>query len=112
MPGNPKAIVADAERRFPMRIVVKVPEGGIGTRYTPMVDWLDEHCGVDGWSITPAGTRGLLNDALAVYVNTPACALAFVARWLVPGNDPPGFYELRPDEPEKRGPGPGHFSPG
>jgi hypothetical protein len=30
------------------------------------------------WSITPAGTRGLLNDALAVYVNTPACALALV----------------------------------
>jgi hypothetical protein len=37
----------------------------------------------------------MLNDALAVYVNTPACALAFVERWLVPGNDPPGFYELR-----------------
>jgi hypothetical protein len=64
-------------------------EGGIGTRYTPMVDWLDEHCGVDGWSITPAGTCGLLNDALAVYANTPACALAFVERWLVPGDDPP-----------------------
>jgi hypothetical protein len=61
----------------------------------PMVEWLDEHCGVDGWSITPAGTRELLNDALAVYVNTPACALAFVARWLVPGSDPPDFYELR-----------------
>jgi hypothetical protein len=26
-----------------------------------MVDWLDEHCGVDGWSITPAGRCGLLN---------------------------------------------------
>jgi hypothetical protein len=75
MPGNPKAIVAgDAGRRFPLRIVVKVPPGGIGTRYVPMVDWLDEHCGVDGWSITPAGMHGLLNDALAVSVNTPACA--------------------------------------
>jgi hypothetical protein len=84
MPGKPKAIVGDAERRFPLRIVVKVPPGGIGTHYVPMVDWLDEHCGVDGWSITPVGTRGLLNDALAVYVNTPACALAFVERWLVP----------------------------
>jgi hypothetical protein len=82
MPGNLKAIVADAERRFPVRLVVKVPEGGLGTRYVPMVDWLDEHCGIDGWSITPAGMRGLLNDALAVYVNTPACALAFVDRWL------------------------------
>jgi hypothetical protein len=81
MPGNPKAIVADAERRFPIRLLVKVPPGGIRTRYVPMVEWLDEHCRVDGWSITPAGTRGLLNDALAVYVNTPACALAFVERW-------------------------------
>jgi hypothetical protein len=26
--------------------------------------------------------RGLLNDALAIYVNTPSCALAFVERWL------------------------------
>jgi hypothetical protein len=77
-----------------------------------MVDWLDKHCGLGSWSITPAGTRGLLNDALAVYVNTPACALAFVARWLVPGEDPPGFYEvLLPDEPAKRGSSPGHFSP-
>ena len=111
MPGKPRAIVADADRRFPVRLLVKVPEGGVGQRFVPMTEWLDEHCGVDGWSITPAGTRGLLNDALAVYVNTPACALAFVERWLVPGDDPPGFYDLRQDEPEKRGPGPGHFSP-
>jgi hypothetical protein len=111
VPGNPKAIVADAERRFPVRLLVKVPEGGIGTRYTPMADWLDEHCGIDGWAFTPAGARGLLNDALAVYVNTPACALAFVTRWLVPGNDPPGIYELCDDEPAKRVPLPHHKSP-
>jgi hypothetical protein len=48
--------------------------------------------------------RGLLNDALAVYVNMPAWALAFVERWLVPGDDPPGFYELRQGEPAKRVP--------
>jgi hypothetical protein len=35
MPGNPKGIVADAERRFPLRIVIKVPPGGIGARYVP-----------------------------------------------------------------------------
>jgi hypothetical protein len=68
------------------------------------VDWLDEHCGVDGRSITPAGMRGLLNDALSVYVNTPACALTFVERWLVPGDDPLGCYKLRQDEPAKRVP--------
>jgi len=27
MPGNPKAIVAEAERLFPVRIVIKVPPG-------------------------------------------------------------------------------------
>jgi hypothetical protein len=78
--------------------------GRIGTRYVPMVDWLDEHCGVDGWSITPAG-------GLAAYVNTPVCALAFVERWLVPSDDPSGFYELRHDEPAKRVPLPPHKRP-
>jgi hypothetical protein len=110
MPGNPRAIVSDAERRFPVRIVIKVPLGGIGQRYIPMTEWLDENCGIHGWSITPAGTRGILNDAIAVYVNTPTCAVAFVARWCVPG-DPPGFYQLREDEPERRIPNPPHKSP-
>jgi hypothetical protein len=45
MPGNPRAIVAEAERQFPVRIVIKVPPNGIGTRYTPMTEWLDENCG-------------------------------------------------------------------
>ena len=120
MPGNPKAIVAEAERLFPVRIVIKVPPGGIGTRYMPMTEWLDENCGIRGWSITPAGTRGVLNDAFAVYMNGPTCAVAFVARWCrpkvvtpegcVPG-DPPGFYELRQDEPARRMPSGGHSSP-
>jgi hypothetical protein len=38
MPGNPRAIVAEAELRFPVRIVIKVPPDGIGTRYKPMTD--------------------------------------------------------------------------
>jgi len=71
MPGNPRVIVTDAERQFPVRIVIKVPEGGIGAIFTRIEEWLDEHCGVAGWSITPAGTRGVMNDAIAVYVNTP-----------------------------------------
>jgi hypothetical protein len=98
MPGNPRAIITEAERRFPLRIVIRVPEDGIGSRYKPMTDWLDENCGIKGWAIAPAGTRGVLNDAMAVYVSNPTCAVAFVARWLVPG-DPPGFYQLREDEP-------------
>jgi hypothetical protein len=110
MPGNPCAIVAEAEQRFPVRIVIRVPEGGIGTRYTPMTEWLDENCGIWGWSITPAGTRGIRNDAIALYVNGPTCAVAFVARWCIPG-DPPGFYELRQQEPERHMRSGGHSSP-
>jgi hypothetical protein len=63
MPGNSRAIVTNAERRFPVRIAIKVPPGGIGQRYTPMMAWLDDNCGVDGWSIAPAGVRGVFNDA-------------------------------------------------
>jgi hypothetical protein len=110
MPGNPRAIVADAERRFPVRIALRVPAGGFGQRYTEMHGWLDENCGVSGWSIAPAGTRGLLNDAIAVYMSGPACAVAFVARWCVPG-DPTGFYAMRADEPPRRKPSEFHSSP-
>jgi hypothetical protein len=120
MPGNPKAIVAEAERLFPVRIVIKVPPGGIGTRYMPMTEWLDENCGIRGWPITPAGTSGVLNDAFAVYMNGQTRAVAFVARWCRPKvvtpegcapGDPPGFYELRQDEPARRVPSGGHSSP-
>jgi hypothetical protein len=33
MPGNPRAIVAEAEHKFPVRIAIKVPGGGLGTRF-------------------------------------------------------------------------------
>jgi hypothetical protein len=110
MPGNPRAIIVEAELKFPVRIVIRVPEGGIGTRYMPMTDWLDENCGIKGWSITPAGTRGIRNDAIAVFMSGPTCAVAFVARWCVLA-DPPGFYQFRPDEPERRVPPPHHSTP-
>ena len=110
MPGNPRAVIADAEQRFPVRIAIRVPGDGIGTRYATITEWLDENCGIGGWSITPAGTRGVLNDAIAIYMNGPTCAVAFVARWCVPG-DPPRFYELRQDEPARRVPAPHHRTP-
>jgi len=103
MPGGTRALVADAEHRFPVRIAIRLPPGGIGQRYKAMTDWLDDNCGIDGWLMTPAGVRGVVNDAVAVYVGTPTCAVAFVARWCVPG-DPPGFYDLRRDDPERRVP--------
>ena len=47
--------------------------------------------------------RGVLIDAMAAYVNTPTCAVAFIGRWLVPG-DPPVFYQVHEDEPRQRVP--------
>lgn len=111
MPGNARRqITAKAEEQFPVRIIVRVPGHGLGTRYGAMSDWLDENCGVNGWAIGPAGTRSIRNDAIAVYLNGPTCAVAFVARWCVPGN-PPGLYDLRETEPVRRVPIRGHSIP-
>jgi hypothetical protein len=111
MPGNPRRqITAQAENRFPLRITIRTPREGFGYRYTAMMDWLDEHCGIDGWGVGPAGTRGVRNDAIAVYVGNPTCALAFIARWCVPG-DPSGMYEFRQADPPGRVPTPSHKTP-
>ena len=46
-----------------------------------MYAWLDQNCGADGWKITPAGIRGVVNDAVAIYFQDAALAAGFVARW-------------------------------
>jgi hypothetical protein len=66
MPGNPREMIKVAERRFPVRIRIAVPPGGLGQRRTQITAWLDENCGADGWAMTPSGTRGVLNDALSI----------------------------------------------
>ena len=76
-------MLTKAERRFPVRIRVEVPEDGFGRRLTELNAWLDQNCGADGWAMTPSGLRGIVNDAVAVYFADPALATAFVARWCV-----------------------------
>ena len=94
--SNPRALIDDVDRKFPVRIAVKVPLNGIRQRCGSISDWLDENRGVDGWTITQAGTRTAGDQAIAVY-DTPTCAVAFVARWCVPG-ERPSFYDLyRPE---------------
>jgi hypothetical protein len=83
MPGNPREMITAAERLFPVRIRIGVPPGGLGQRYSQITDWLDENCGADGWALTPAGTRGVLNDAVSIYFADATLAGAFVARWCV-----------------------------
>jgi hypothetical protein len=51
--------------------------GGLGARLTEMYAWLDENCGADGWTMT----RGVVNDAVAIYFLNATSAVAFVSRW-------------------------------
>jgi hypothetical protein len=54
MAGNPREMITVAERRFPVRIRIAVPLGGLGRRHAQMTAWLDENCGADGWAMTPS----------------------------------------------------------
>jgi len=45
MPGNPREMIMVAERRFPVRIRIAVPPGGLGQRHPQITAWLDENCG-------------------------------------------------------------------
>ena len=70
--------ISDTERRFPVRIRVGVPPRGLGDRLDQIQTWLDANCGADGWAMAPAGLRGPLNDAIAVYFNDATLAAAFL----------------------------------
>ena len=104
MPGNPREMITVAERRFPVRIRIAVPPGGVGQRHTQITAWLDENCGAHGWAMTPSGTRGVLNDALSIYFGDATLASAFVARWCLGTKVEAtgGAFQVRDDEPESR----------
>jgi hypothetical protein len=102
MRGNPRALITGVERRFPVRIHIAVPPEGLGQQHARMTAWLDENCGADGWAMTPSGTRGLLNDAVAIYFPDAAPAAAFVARWCIgyyKVETAEGAFRMRNDEP-------------
>jgi hypothetical protein len=63
-----------------------------------------ELCGADGWTLTPAGTRGVLNDAISIYFADATLAGAFVARWCVGSKveTAGGVFQVREDEPAPR----------
>jgi hypothetical protein len=77
-------MITDAKRRFPCRIKLGIPTGGSGAQLTEMQAWLDENCGANGWAITPAGLRGVINDAVAIHFLDATLAAAFVSRWIGP----------------------------
>ncbi len=63
-----------------MRIRIAVPPQGLVARLDDIKAWLDDNCGADAWAITPSGLRGVVNDAIAVYLCDVALAGAFVTR--------------------------------
>jgi hypothetical protein len=104
MAASSRLMIAEAERRFPVRIRIAVPAGGFGGRLNQMQGWLDQNAGADGWAMTPSSIRGVVNDAVAVHFADVAIASAFVARWCraqtVEIVD--GLYRVREDEPAPR----------
>lgn len=69
-----------------------------------MAAWLDANCGAGNWAMMPAGLRGVVNDALAIYFLDTAIANAFVARWCIGfrAETIEGSYRLRDDAPPPR----------
>ena len=104
MPGNPREMITMAERRFPVRVRIGVPPGGLGQRYTEITEWLDANCGADGWAMTPSGTRGVLNDAVSIYFLDATLAGAFVVRWCAGSRTETdrGVFKIRDDDPAPR----------
>ena len=63
------------------RVLIAVPPGGFGGQLAVMRAWLDLHCGSAGWAAAPAGTGGVVNDAIAFYLQDRQAAQAFVRRF-------------------------------
>jgi len=104
MPGSPREMITAAERRFPVRIRLGIPPGGLGQRHPQVMAWLDENCGSDAWAMTPSGVRGVLNDAVSIYFSDATLASAFVARWCAGSKveTAGGLFQMREDEPAPR----------
>ena len=73
----------DAGRNLPVRIRIAVPPDGLGSQLDQMIAWLDANCGPGFWAMTPSGTTGVVNDAVAIYFRDAELARAFVNRWCI-----------------------------
>jgi hypothetical protein len=101
--GDPKG-PSGCRTPVSLRIRIGIPPEGLGNRLDQMNAWLDANCGADGWTSTPASTRGVVNDALAICFAYAALASAFVARWCAMQRVEivDGVYQVRNDEPTSR----------
>ena len=76
----------------------------MGSRLDQIFAWLDANCGADGWTSMPSSTRGVVNDALALYFADVTLASAFVTRWCAAQRAEvvDGTYQVRDNEPTPR----------
>ncbi|MDJ0629109.1 MAG: hypothetical protein QNJ44_12700 [Rhodobacter sp.] len=66
-----------AERTFPIRLRIDVPERGFGRTFEQMYDWLDAHAGREGYAWCGDTLPG--HSAVAVYLRNPELVIPFVA---------------------------------
>lgn len=84
----------EAERQYPIRVRIALPPQGLGRQPSIMHAWLDATCGAGGWASAPAGTAGVLNDAVAFYFPNAAHAHAFVDRFCCGYRVEPGAFAV------------------
>ena len=108
-----RQVQREAERQFPVRVRIAVPPEGLGRQLELMHAWLDEVCGVAGWSSAPAGTAGVVNDAIAFYFESAGLAYAFVARFCCGYRVETiaGSFAVRHDRPAPRRDAAAHRTP-
>ena len=81
MPASGRQIEQGGALPYRWRVLVAVPPPGFGAQLWIMRGWLNETCGPSGWASAPAGTGGIVNDAVAFYFADPESARAFVGRF-------------------------------
>jgi hypothetical protein len=101
MPGNSREMITMAERRFPVRIRITVPPGGLGQRYARMTAWLARIAEpTDGDDTVRDAWRA--HDAASIYFFDTT--LAGVARWCAGYRveTAGGVFQVRDDDPVPR----------
>jgi len=117
MTASTRQMQRDAERQFPVRVRIAVPQDGFGRQLAVMHAWLDEVCGDAGWTSAPAGLAGIVNDAVAFYFDDAAFAQAFVNRFcwgyrpVEVNRTAEGAFSVRNEAPAPRRPALGHKTP-
>jgi hypothetical protein len=117
MATSAKHFKREAEKHFPVRVRIAVPQDGFGRQLPVMHAWLDDVCGEDGWISAPAGMTGIVNDAVAFYFDDAAFAQAFVNRFccgyraVETHRAVEGAFSLRDATPAPRRVAPAHKTP-